>query len=194
MVLRWWVWPLLLPYKQVLPMLICVAQWRKCFGWKSFEKFLCSPRKVSGEFPWTQNTTVSFRFGTKGAQDLYFWCILGSLFCGACSFKLGYFVNLWSGGVWIMLYKKIVCQCIWVICYNYACKGYVGKMRGCVDWQWCDALQWVLWGSLAIILVLKPATLTLSAPSCAELAGRISLACWFCNSSYTCLLSCKIRF
>ncbi len=44
------------------------------------------------------------------------------------------------------------------------------------------------------LLVLKPATLTLSAPSSAELAGRISLACWFCNSSYTCLLSHKIHF
>jgi hypothetical protein len=51
MVLRWWVWPLLLPYKQVLPMLICVAQWRKCFRWKSFEKFLCSPRKCQGNSP-----------------------------------------------------------------------------------------------------------------------------------------------
>lgn len=141
MVLRWWVCPLSLPYKQVVPLLICVAQWRKCFGWKSFEKFLCSPWKVSGEFPWTQNTTVSFWFGTKGAQDLYFRCILGSLFCGACSFKPEHFVNLWSGGVWIMLYKKIVCQCIWVICYIHACKGYVGRMRGCVDWRWCDALH-----------------------------------------------------
>lgn len=110
---------------------------KKVFRMEIFWEVSVFSQKVSGEFPWTQNTTVSFRFGTKGAQDLYFWCILGSLFCGACSFKLEYFVNLWSGGVWITLYKKIVCQCIWVICYIHACQGYVGKMRGCGDVMLC---------------------------------------------------------